>query len=325
MPNHYHGDGSNSTPDDTHTNSSEALRSRGISAEFQWPPTVDLPNGESESTRTPIDAQARSFAGPALAGTSNDSITEALSTTGAPSGTGAPAVAPQAVTPRRGSHLASGLLAALVVLEAVPATLWVLDRFNDTVKAEAPNAMILSPPTPAPVSIASLPPCEPPAAVDATRAVTSHGATAPPPTVAPALAAGILATSAPFPLRIFEHGKLVGTTEAETLMLPVGQHHLEFVNDSIGYRASRGVRITAGEKATIRFEPPAGVLNVNAVPWAEVWIDEQRVGETPLGNLQVPLGTRTVVFRHPELGEAKTTVLITLGKPARVIMDMRKK
>jgi hypothetical protein len=248
-----------------------------------------------------------------------------VSTTAAPTGTRSAAVAPRAVPPPRGSHLVSGLLAALVVLEAVPATLWVADRFNGTLQAEAPNVTIASLPTLAPVPIASLPPCEPPAAVDATRPVTSHEPAARATTVAPALAAGILATSAPFPLRIFEHGKLVGTTEAETLMLPVGQHDLEFVNDAIGYRASRGVRITAGEKATIRFEPPPGVLNVNAVPWAEVWIDEQRVGETPLGNLQVPLGTRTVVFRHPELGEAKTTVLITLGKPARVIMDMRTK
>jgi hypothetical protein len=325
VPNQYHGDSSSLPAGDTHTNSAEPLRSRGVPADFQWPPSVDLPNGESKSTHRTIDAHAESFAGPVPAGTSSHSITEALPTIRLPSGTGTKALGPQSAHPRRGSHWVASLLATLVVLEAAPTTLWVVERFNDTVEAEARNVMIPTAPTAALVPLAFVPPCEPPATVDVTAPVAPNKAAAPTPTVAPAMAAGILAATAPFPLRIFERGKLVGTTEAETLMLPVGQHDLEFVNDAVGYRASRGVRITARERATIRFEPPPGVLNVNAVPWAEVWIDERRVGETPLGNLQVPLGTRTVVFRHPELGEAKTTVLITLGKPARVIMDMRTK
>jgi hypothetical protein len=32
------------------------------------------------------------------------------------------------------------------------------------------------------------------------------------------------------------------------------------------------------------------LLNVNARPWANVWLDGRAVGETPLANLRVPVG-----------------------------------
>jgi hypothetical protein len=64
---------------------------------------------------------------------------------------------------------------------------------------------------------------------------------------------------------------------------------------------------------------------VNAQPWAEVFVDGERVGETPIGNLSRRIGSHEVVFRHPELGERREVVVITAGKPARVGVDLRKK
>jgi hypothetical protein len=130
--------------------------------------------------------------------------------------------------------------------------------------------------------------------------------------------------AAPLPLNVFSRGRLIGTSDAESLMLPLGNQELEFVNESVGYRTSRTVNVQTGRRANLRIDPPAGTLNINAVPWAEVWIDNQRVGETPIGNLQAPIGTRELVFRHPELGERRTRVLVTLKGPARVSMDLRK-
>jgi serine/threonine-protein kinase len=85
------------------------------------------------------------------------------------------------------------------------------------------------------------------------------------------------------------------------------------------------VTVQAGRTSTIRLEAPSGTMNVNAVPWAEVWVAGKRLGETPLGNLQMPIGSHEVVFRHPQLGERRTTVLVTLKGPARVSMDLRTK
>ena len=66
-------------------------------------------------------------------------------------------------------------------------------------------------------------------------------------------------------------------------------------------------------------------MSVNAVPWAEVWVDGDRVGETPLGNVPVALGVHDVLFRHPELGEQRQTVTVTLAGPARVSADLRRR
>ena len=55
-------------------------------------------------------------------------------------------------------------------------------------------------------------------------------------------------------------------------------------------------------------------MAVNALPWAEVSIDGERVGETPIGSVQVPIGTHEVVFRHPDLGERRTTATVTTGR-----------
>ena len=107
---------------------------------------------------------------------------------------------------------------------------------------------------------------------------------------------------APFVIEIHEDGRLIGTTETDRLMLASGRHALEFVNSSLGYRQTR---VHAGDAgvAPLSIDLPQGTVNLNAAPWAEVWIDGRRVGETPIGNLAVPIGPHEIVFRHPEFGE----------------------
>ena len=239
------------------------------------------------------------------------------------------------------ARVAIAVLSALVLIEAVPTALWVRNR--------------LRPPTvAAPVAAAALPPaatrplasCEP-AAVD--PAAASSGAVAPaatagvggkqtaaaaktegviPPVVPPVergTVAGSVAVTAPVAMQVLLRGRVVATTEAESFMLPVGTHDLEFINQAVGFRARRTVNVQAGRTATVRIDAPNGTVHINAVPWAEVFMDGQRIGETPIGNLQTAIGTRELVFRHPDLGERRTTVLVTTKEPARVSMDLRKK
>jgi hypothetical protein len=139
------------------------------------------------------------------------------------------------------------------------------------------------------------------------------------------MVAGLLSVSAPVPMHVYARGRLVGTTEAETIMLPVGTHELTLESTAVGYQARRNVTVQAGRTTTLRLEPPSGTLHVNAVPWADVSIDNRRVGETPIGNYQIPIGSHHVVFSHPQLGERRTTVFVTLKGPARLSMDMRTK
>jgi hypothetical protein len=143
-------------------------------------------------------------------------------------------------------------------------------------------------------------------------------------TAAP-LSAGWLSVTSPIPVQIREDGQVLGNTEADRVMLPTGEHPLEFVNESLGYRFRRSVRIEAGKTTALRLEPVNGVLHINAQPWAEVWVDGQRVGQTPIGNLSRPIGTHEVVLRHPQLGEHRALVTLTTRQPARLGVDLRKK
>ncbi|MGH9347328.1 MAG: hypothetical protein ACRD26_08685, partial [Vicinamibacterales bacterium] len=142
---------------------------------------------------------------------------------------------------------------------------------------------------------------------------------------APVLVAGLVSIAAPVPMHVYSNDRLIGTTEADTIMLPVGTHDLEMVNDAVGFRAVRTVSVQAGRTSAVQIDAPRVPVHVNAVPWAEVWIDNQRIGETPIGNLQQPIGTHEFVFRHPELGERRTIVAVTMKGPVRVSMDLRKR
>jgi hypothetical protein len=143
--------------------------------------------------------------------------------------------------------------------------------------------------------------------------------------IAPSVAApGWLAVSSPILMQLREGGKIIGTTETQKLMLQAGQHDIEIVNEAIGFRASRKVTVDSGKVTVEAVEVPPGSLSVNAQPWAEVWVDGERVGETPIANLPATPGSHEVLFRHPQLGERRETVLVTLRQPVRLGVDLRK-
>ena len=145
------------------------------------------------------------------------------------------------------------------------------------------------------------------------------------PAAASSGAGGWLTVASPVALTIREAGKVIGTTDSDRLMLPAGEHSLELVNDGLAFLAKRSVKIEPGKTAVVKVDPPNGVMNINAQPWAEVWVDGQRIGETPIGNLSRPVGPHEVVLRHPEFGERRETVMVTLKQPARLGVDMRRK
>jgi hypothetical protein len=136
---------------------------------------------------------------------------------------------------------------------------------------------------------------------------------------------GWISVSAPVEMQIYEDGQLLGTTRSERLMVSAGRHQLEMANDALGFRVSRAVQVTAGRVSPLRLELPQGTMSFNAQPWAEVWLDGRPLGETPIGNVKAPIGEHDVVFRHPQLGEQRQTVVVTLAAPARVSADLRKR
>jgi hypothetical protein len=133
--------------------------------------------------------------------------------------------------------------------------------------------------------------------------------------------AGWVAIKAPIELNVLEDGQLIGTTNANRLMLPAGSHNLELTNPAFEFRAALSVQVSAGQTATRTVTVPNGSLSVNALPWATVFVNGQEVGTTPLANLALPLGNHEVIWRHPQLGERRRTVSVTARTPTRVGMD----
>jgi hypothetical protein len=136
---------------------------------------------------------------------------------------------------------------------------------------------------------------------------------------------GWLTVDAPVEMQIFENGQLVGTSSSDRIMVSAGRHEIEVVSETLGYRTTRTVQVLAGKVAPIKLELPKGTLALNALPWAEVWIDGEKQGDTPIGNLPLPIGPHEVLFRHPELGEQHHTAVVTLKGPTRLSVDLRKK
>ena len=136
---------------------------------------------------------------------------------------------------------------------------------------------------------------------------------------------GWIAVAAPADVQIFENKRLIGSSQSDRLMVSAGRHEIEIVNDTVGYRTTRTVQVAAGKVTPIKVEFPRGTIALNAVPWAEVWVDGEKIGDTPIGNLPLALGPHEIVFRHPELGEQRHAALVTLKAPARLSVDLRKK
>jgi hypothetical protein len=142
-------------------------------------------------------------------------------------------------------------------------------------------------------------------------------------TLAGVVSGGIAVTS-PVELQIMERGRRVGSTRTDRILLNPGRHTSDLVSEALGYQSRQVVDVVAGKTTAIAPTLPNGTLSVNALPWAEVLLDGQQIGQTPLGNLPVRIGSHEVTFRHPELGETKRTVMVTLRGPARVSVDFQR-
>jgi len=172
-----------------------------------------------------------------------------------------------------------------------------------------------------------------PPAVEATPAPRADPRGAPPPqppTAAPAAVSpdppvptGTVEVTSAVALTVSEGGRAIGSS-GQPILIPQGNHTLSVGNDELGFRADVAVNIKPGRAAKIEPPLPTGAANLNATPWAEVWIDGKKIGETPLGGVPLKIGTHEVQFRHPELGNQTRTLVVTTGTAARLSVDMKK-
>jgi hypothetical protein len=123
--------------------------------------------------------------------------------------------------------------------------------------------------------------------------------------------AGWVAIKSPLPLQILEGESVLATAGVDRLMLPVGRHQLQVAAPEFAFRAPLAVNIQAGKTTTVNVPLPNGTLAINAVPWADVWLDGAALGTTPLGRVSVTIGTHEIVWKHPQFGERRQTIKVT--------------
>ena len=135
---------------------------------------------------------------------------------------------------------------------------------------------------------------------------------------------GFIVVASPLELLVFEGNRLLGTSRSDQIMMLAGRHDLRLANKEVGFETTRAVQVAPGRTSTVKIDLPNGMLFVNAVPWAEVFVDGVKIGETPIANHQLPVGSHDIVLRNPRFAEQRRTVLISLTAPARLGVDLRK-
>jgi len=136
--------------------------------------------------------------------------------------------------------------------------------------------------------------------------------------------AGWLTIKSPFPLELLEHDEVVGTSGAAKIMLAAGTHQVLLRNETLGFEATRTISVVAGRVTAVDIDPPKALVNVNARPWADVLIDGEMVGQTPLSSVSLAVGPHQVTFRHPQFGERTERIVVTGRGPNRVAVDFNK-
>jgi PEGA domain len=139
----------------------------------------------------------------------------------------------------------------------------------------------------------------------------------------PPRSGGFRVTS-PIELHVLDGERLLGSSRDGPIIAGAGRREFDFVNSVIGYRVRREVDVKPGQITAVSVTIPNGRLNINATPWASVWIDGSPYGETPLGNLSIVPGEHEIVFRHPQLGERRERALVRPDTTARVAVNLQR-
>jgi hypothetical protein len=134
---------------------------------------------------------------------------------------------------------------------------------------------------------------------------------------------GGVALLSAIPLTVLDGDRVLGTSERGPVVATAGVHQLMLVNEEFGYRATLPITFRQGEIRQVPVDLPTGRLNVNCQPWCNVFIGGRLVGETPLANIELPIGSHDVVLRHPQHGERTETVRVRADAVARLAVALQ--
>jgi len=95
------------------------------------------------------------------------------------------------------------------------------------------------------------------------------------------------------------------------VMLPPGPHQVRVVNKALAYDAVHQVELKPGEATNLTITPAPSSLTLTSSEPVAVWLDGERIGETPLNGVPVRIGTHDLLVRRAAGGERKLTIIVT--------------
>lgn len=142
-------------------------------------------------------------------------------------------------------------------------------------------------------------------------------------TLAESIYAGWLHVSAPMDVSIAEGNRALQLDTGNRVMLKPGVHEITVQNRALGFSLTQSVDIEPGATANLDIETPLSSITVNGPEGATVQIDGVKVGETPLANYQVKIGTRDLMVVDRSGATYHIAVTVT-REPAQVNVDFSK-
>lgn len=136
-------------------------------------------------------------------------------------------------------------------------------------------------------------------------------------TLAESIYAGWLHVSAPMDVTIADGNRPIQLDTGNRVMLRPGTHEITVQNRALGFSLSQSVEIEPGATANLDIETPFSSISVNGPEGATVQIDGVKVGETPLANYQVKIGTRDLMVTDRSGATYHISVTVT-REPAQV-------
>jgi hypothetical protein len=138
--------------------------------------------------------------------------------------------------------------------------------------------------------------------------------------VSTAIFSGFLHVSSPIELEISEGQQIIQFDARGQALLKPGAHQIRFANRALGFVEVRRVEIKPGDVTSISVEPKVSKLSVTASLPSEVFVDGDRVGETPLNDAAIRVGTRDVVVKNAS-GERRRTITVLANQPVQLEFD----
>ncbi len=133
---------------------------------------------------------------------------------------------------------------------------------------------------------------------------------------------GWLKVFAPFDITISEGSKVLRLDDREQVMLPAGPHDVRFENRAFAYQETRHIEIQPGITTPLSLVAPHSTLTLTTSAPAEVLIDGVSVGQTPLTDYSIQLGTRDVQIKSAA-GDKRLSIPVTT-KPVVMDIDLAK-